>query len=141
MLAAGSSKRPLERPFKEDGLISFTATSDFDGTFEVVGNATHLGRFVGNGAYVVTGASSDGKVYFHVAATWTAADGSSIQIDMPNWVSDHSVTPPTSTGVVNVIGGTGRFLNASGSFSGDISPADIIPGAPNYITAQGTLVF
>lgn len=138
LLVAGSSKKPVERPFKEYGVISFAP----DGTFDVFGQATHMGRFVGHGASAVTGVSPDGlKVYFHVTATWTAADGSAIQIDMPNWVSDHTVTPATSTGVANVVGGTGRFLNATGSFFADISPADIIQGVPNILTADGTLAF
>jgi hypothetical protein len=131
-----------ERPFKAAGLISFTPTSDLGGTFGVVGNATHLGKFVGIGTYEVTGASPDGsKVYFHVAATWTAANGDTIEIDMPEWVGDYSVTPPTSTGVANIIGGTGRFFNASGSFFGDISPADITPGVPNNLTGEGAISY
>jgi len=132
----------VERPFKENGLIRFTPESDFAGTFEVVGNATHLGKFVGNGTYEVTGASDDGlKVYFHVAATWMAAKGDTIDIDMPEWVIDYSVTPPTSTGVASVIGGTGRFAGASGSFFGEISPADITPGLPNSLTGEGTITY
>jgi len=138
-----TSAQPQEsgkaRPFKETGLITF----NLDGaTFGVVGNATHLGKFVGHGTYVVTGVSEDGlKVYFHVAATWTAANGDTIDIDMPEWVNDNSVNPPTSTGVANIIGGSGRFVNASGSFLGDISPAAITPGVPNSLTAEGTITY
>ena len=130
---------PVERPFKETGIISFTAESDFAGTFGVAGNATHLGKFVGDGTYQVTGVSDDGlKVYFHVAATWTAAKGDTIDVDMPEWVIDYGATPPTSTGLVNIIGGTGRFAGASGSFLGDISPADTSSGV---IAGEGTISY
>ncbi len=133
---------PVERPLKEAGFISFTPTSEFGGTFGVVGNASHLGQFVGQGTYQATGISSDGlKVYFHVAATWTAANGDSIAIDCPDWVNDASVTPPTSTGVMNIIGGTGRFVDASGWFFGDISPANITPGVPNTLTGEGNIAY
>ena len=130
------------RPFKASALMSFNPTSDFAGTFEVVGNATHLGKFVGNGTYEVTDVSSDGsKVFFHVAVTWTAANGDSIQLDMPQWVNNLGVTPATSTGVANIIGGTGRFANASGSFFGDITPPSITPGVFNTLTADGTISY
>jgi hypothetical protein len=130
------------RPFKASSLISFTPTSDFGGTFGVVGNATHLGKFVGTGTYQVTGVSADGsKVYFHVTATWTAANGDTINLDMPEWVNDNSVNHPTSTGVANIIGGTGRFAGASGWYFGDISPPVITPGVPNDLTAVGTITY
>jgi len=138
----GSSKNPVERPMKEKGLILFTPTSDFGGTFGVVGNATHLGKFVGQGTYHVTGVSPDGlKIYFHVAATWTAANGDAVEIDCPDWVNDNSVNPPTSTGVMNFVGGTGRFVNASGSFFSVISPAVITLGVPNSLTGDGTITY
>jgi predicted ABC-type sugar transport system permease subunit len=101
-----------------------------------------LGKFVGKGTYQVTGASPDGlKVYFHVAATWTAANGNKLYLDMPQWVNDNSVTPPTSTGAANIIGGTGRFVNASGALFGEITPAVITPGVPNGLTMEGTITY
>jgi hypothetical protein len=60
---------------------------------------------------------------------------------MPEWVNDYSATPPTSTGVANVLGGTGRFAGASGSFLGEISPAEITPGVPNSLTGEGTITY
>ena len=132
----------VARPLKETGMISFTPTSDFGGTFGVVGTATHLGKFVGSGTYEVTGLSPDGlKVYFHVTATWTASNGDSIKIDCPEWVNDASITPPTSTGVMKIIGGTGRFADASGSFFSTISPAAITPGVPNTLTGEGNISY
>ena len=128
------------RPFKEKGLITF----NLDGTtFGVVGNATHLGKFVGKGTYEVIPPYDKipAIIHFHVAATWTAANGDTIDIDMPDWVSDHSVNPPTSTGVVNIIGGTGRFVNASGSFYSEISPPRVSPDVVNIITGEGTISY
>jgi hypothetical protein len=135
---------PVERPFKLAGLIDFAPTSDLGGTFGVVGNATHLGDFVGDGTYEVTGVSDDGlKVFFHVTATWTAANGDTIDLDMPDWVNqyDASGNAVSSTGLVNIIGGTGRFAGASGSYFGDISPPVINPGVPNDLTGEGTIAY
>jgi hypothetical protein len=126
------------RPFKLTGIF----TSPNDGTFRIVGTATHLGKFVAKGTIEFTSMSPDGmKLFMRGAATWTAANGDNIQIDLPEWVADYSVTPPTSTGVANIIGGTGRFVNASGSFFSEISPADSAPGVTQIITGEGTISY
>ena len=139
----GSLKNPVERPFKATGI--FTSVSDATGaagTFLTVGTATHLGKFVGQGTYEVTGVSSDGlKVFMHVAATWTAANGDTIDLYIADWVNDYSVTPPIATGFANIIGGTGRFANASGSYVANISPADAAPGVTQIWTAEGTISY
>ena len=126
------------RPFKVTGIF----TSPNDGTFGIVGTATHLGKFVAKGTLELTGVSPDGlKVFFHVAATWTAANGDTIGIEIPEWVIDYSVTPPASTGVATILPGTGRFVNASGSVFSEISPAEISPGVLNIITGEGTISY
>jgi hypothetical protein len=130
------------RPFTLAGIISFTPESDFGGTFGVVGTATHLGKFVGNGSYEVTGVSDDYSiVYMHVVATWTAANGDTITTEIPEWIRDFSVEPATSSGTLYITRGTGRFANASGSWFGDISPAPVTPGIANIFTAEGTISY
>ena len=142
----GTSAQPQTggkaRPFKANALITFLPTSDLGGDFEVVGNATHLGKFVGEGIYWITGVTDGGtKVHFHVQVTWTAANGDSIDLDMPDWVNDLSVTPATSTGTAVIVGGTGRFAKVSGSMFGIITPPEIIPGTPNDLTEEGTITY
>ena len=134
----GSLKNPVERPFNANG----ASVMNPDGTFLIVGTATHLGKFVGQGTYEVTGVSSDGlKVFMHVAATWTAANGDTIMLEILNWVNDYSVTPPIATGLANIIGGTGRFANASGSLFSDISPVNVSPGDTQILTSEGTISY
>ena len=132
------------RPFKATGIVAETITNPdgVSGAFVVVGTATHLGKFVSNVDYQVTAATPDLSVLFvHVWGKFTAANGDTIQIDIPEWVVDHTVTPPTSTGLANIIGGTGRFANASGSYVANISPADAAPGVTQIWTAEGTISY
>ena len=141
--SAQPKAKGTERPFKETGIISLTPdASGLAGTFGVVGTATHLGKFVGQGTYYVTGVSSDGKkVFMHVAATWTAANGDTIMLEIQDWVNDYSVTPPIATGLGNILGGTGRFANASGSLFSDISPVNVSPGDTQILTSEGTISY
>jgi hypothetical protein len=127
------------RPFKATAIY----TAGDPGTFQVAGNATHLGAFVGMGTYVITDGDLVNYTFFtlHVVATWTAANGDTITIDFPEWVNDNTVDPPTSTGAGNIIGGTGRFANATGSFFSDISPATTTPGVLNILTGEGTISY
>ena len=138
----GSLKNPVERPFKAVGIISFTPASASAGTFGVDGNATHLGDFVGNGTYQIYDVVGS-KVYMHVTATWTAANGGTIEFDMPEWVIqyDASGNAVSSTGLGNVIRGTGRFAHASGSMFSEISPAQDAPGVTQIVTGEGTISY
>lgn len=136
----GSAKHPVERPFKAAGIFTMAAdpNSALSGTFEVVGNATHLGKFVFPGDWQIVGATDTGLVTFHIWGTYTAANGDTIKVDCPNWVTQYDANgnAVTSTGVVNIIGGTGRFANASGSYVGNI-----FPGNPMHFTAQGNISY
>jgi len=128
------------RPFKATGIPTLVANPDdpsgLSGTFQIVGTATHLGNFVFPGYWTMkppTGA----LVYFHIWGTYTAANGDTVEIDCPEWVTDYSTAPVVSTGIVKIIGGTGRFANASGSYLGVLSPGD----APTFFTAEGTISY
>jgi hypothetical protein len=137
----GSLKNSVERPFKETGLISFTPTSDLGGTFEVVGNATHLGKFVFPGVYSVVDFELNDLGYLvtlHIHGIYTAANGDSIEVDCPLWVTQYlpDGSPVWSTGTVDIVGGTGRFAHASGSYVGNIFPGD-----PLLFAANGTISY
>jgi hypothetical protein len=130
------------RPFKATGIPTIVANPDgMSGTFEMVGTATHLGNFVFPGTYQVIGVGGPGIFLLHIIGTYTAANGDTIKIDCPDWVSDYSVSPVKSYGLVNIIGGTGRFANASGSYVGALLGA-VSPGdAPTLFIAQGTIAY
>lgn len=123
------------RPFKVTGIFTLDAET---GTFEVVGNATHLGKFVFPGFSEFVSATDTGLVTLHIYGTYTAANGDTIKVDCPDWVTqyDGSGNPVWSTGTVDIIGGTGRFANASGSYVGNIFPGDPMP-----FTANGTISY
>jgi hypothetical protein len=125
------------RPFKATGIPTLVADeSGLGGSFEIVGTATHLGKFVFPGRYDIIGVEGS-LVYFHITGTYTAANGDTIEIDCPDWVADYGVTPVPSTGMVNIIGGTGRFAHASGSYVGALFPGD----APTFFTAEGIISY
>jgi hypothetical protein len=129
------------RPFKATGIPALVADeSGLAGTFEIVGTATHLGNFVFPGSYEIVRVEGN-LVYFHITGTYTAANGDTIEIDCPNWVADYGVTPVNSQGLVYIIGGTGRFAHASGSYVGALLGALSPVDAPTFFAAQGTISY
>jgi len=129
------------RPFKAVGASNLTADpndpSGASGTFEVVGNATHLGNFFFPGTWKVVGVNAVGGYVYRVEGMYVAANGDTIKILCPDWGIDDGANPEFSTGIVQIIGGTGRFANASGSYKGSLSP---VPG-PTLFTAEGTISY
>ena len=126
------------RPFKATGIPTLSG-----GIFEFVGTATHLGNFDFPGTYVF---SRDPRltwplVYHHIHGTYTAANGDTIEVDCPNWESNYGVSPVTSWGLVNIIGGTGRFANASGWYVGELLGALQYGDAPTLFTAEGAIAY
>jgi hypothetical protein len=125
------------RPFKATGIFTsvYDEGSTSTGTFKVLGNATHLGKIVFAGPWEVIGGDFENYTYliFHVAGTYTAANGDTLEIDIPEWETDYTVTPSVGTGLVNIIGGTGRFANATGSYVGVI--------VAGQFTAEGTISY
>ena len=73
---------------------------------------------------------------FHVAGTYTAANGDTLVIDIPEWVEDYTSTPGVGTGLAEIKGGTGRFANASGWYE-----AVIILGETHLFAAEGTISY
>jgi hypothetical protein len=127
------------RPFNVTGI--FTQDAEGPGTFMVVGNATHLGKVVFPGVYSVVDVTPNDEGYLvtvHVQGTYTAANGDTINVDGPRWVTQYRPdnSPVWSSGLINIIGGTGRFANASGSYVGNISTGDIF-----ILTGEGTISY
>ena len=109
------------RPLKMSGIVTFV---DFAaGEMVVVGTATHLGKFVSYATW-----DPDYTVPLVVHADFTAANGDTLQAEFPAFVG--------ASGDATIIGGTGRFAGASGSYVGNIFPGDPMP-----FTANGTISY
>lgn len=131
----GSSKNPVERPFKAAGIFTSDPVTE---TFLVLGNATHLGKIVFAGSFSFVSATPAGLVTLHIQGTYTAANGDTIVVDCPNWVTQYDAggNALTSTGLVKINGGTGRFAGATGSYVGNIYAGDTLT-----FTAEGTITY
>jgi hypothetical protein len=127
------------RPFKVTGIYtSVSDASGTSGTWEAVGNATHLGQMVLTGPWEIIGGDlvDFTTLIFQVAGTYTAANGDTLDIDIPEWVIDYTVIPAVGTGLVEIKGGTGRFAHASGSYA-----AVIVYGDTAILTGEGTISY
>ena len=77
---------------------------------DATGNATHLGRFTATADWTLAMPAGFGT------STWTAANGDELST---SFTRQAVVTPPTITFTEThtITGGTGRFANASGTFT------------------------
>ena len=114
-------------PFKASGIV----TENTGNSMEVVGTATHLGRFDSQAHWEFNSSTFT----LHVWASFTAANGDTLQAEFPAWVVNPDGTIATS-GVAIITGGTGRFAGASGSYGGGFS-------GPNQeiFTVEGTISY
>ena len=116
-------------PFRGSAVGQDTSLSyGIDGihlTSEITGTGTHVGRFTQSLDYVL----SYDLVHFAGTATITAADGSKLfLVDVgtePGFASQQFPTPFSAT--FQVVGGTGRFADATGE--GSVSGIDYGQGA------------
>ena len=78
---------------------------------DAAGNATHLGRFTVTADWTVTTAGA-----IETSSTWTAANGDEF---FTRFTRGGVFVPPTATFTEThtITGGTGRFANASGTFT------------------------
>jgi hypothetical protein len=112
------------RPLKMSGIVTYVHyNDDFSGDMVVVGTATHLGKF---DSYAYWTPNPDGTL--HVYATFTAANGATLQAEFPAFVG--------YSGDATITGGTGRFAHASGSYVAGFSGADL-----TIFAAEGTISF
>jgi hypothetical protein len=109
------------RPLKMSGLVTFVDYGT--GTMEVVGTATHLGKFVSHAYWV-----PDYTVPLVVYADFTAANGDTLQAEFPVFVG--------VSGDATITGGTGRFAGASGSYVATFSGANL-----EIFSVEGTISY
>ncbi len=124
----GSSKNPVERPLKMSGIVLENTGS----SMEVVGTATHLGKFASQAYWeydVTIGA-------LHVWASFTAANGDLLEAEFPVWEFDPVAGVAADSGVATITGGTGRFAHASGSYVATFSGDNL-----EIFTVEGTIAY
>jgi len=117
--SAQSKDKEHARPFRFTGieLPGTTAPDGMSGRWIHVGNATHMGKVRGEGTYEILG-NENGVWFLHTLGTYTAANGDTIMVEGDKLAIDYNVHPPVGSGTFEVVGGTGRFANASGSLVG-----------------------
>jgi hypothetical protein len=105
------AKGGSELPFKGtlEGLET-VGTVPSEHHIDATGNASHLGRFALTADFTVSGLTGSGTT------TWTAANGDEFST---SFTAHAVVVPPTLTATEThtISSGTGRFANASGTFT------------------------
>lgn len=105
--AKGGSELPFKGTY--EGLET-VGTVPSHHHLDATGNATHLGRFTVTAAWTIGPAGGSGT------STWTAANGDELHTSFTR----HGVPAPptiTFTETHTITGGSGRFANASGTFT------------------------
>ena len=105
--ARGASELPFKGTY--EGLET-VGTVPSHHHLDATGNATHLGRFTVRAVWTLAATGNFGT------STWTAADGDEFST---SFARRGVVAPPTITFTEThtITSGTGRFANASGSFT------------------------
>ena len=83
-------------------------------TIEETGFATHLGRYHGEGIFVLAGVNADGTFHFITSVTYTAANGDILET---TGTADVDLVTGITVGEDTFVGGTGRFADATGTVS------------------------
>jgi len=101
-------------------------------SMDVVGTATHLGKFASKAYWEYD--STIGAL--HVWASFTAANGDILEAEFPAWGFDPVTGAVSGSGVATITGGTGRFAHASGSYVATFSGDNL-----EIFTAEGTISY
>ena len=131
MLAVAGSGAALAHqaavPFKGKGANSFTGGSGNTVTASGSGQATHLGEYTRTEALTFTS-----PVDFTGWVVFVADNGDELRCDM----TGHFVSATGAVGTYLIVGGTGRFTNATGQ--AEFSATLTSPGTFN-VTFDGTV--
>jgi hypothetical protein len=128
---SGPATAGKQVPFqgKESGVLTQAGFSFPFVTFSVVGEgeASHVGRFTLNGQVAINVITEDATGVF----TLTAANGDMLFLTL---VAGPPIDPTHSGGDFTIVGGTGRFQGATGSFTDQIEFAFPLGASPNPFT-------
>lgn len=124
--AKGGSELPFKGTYQG---VESVGTVSSEHHLEATGNATHLGRFAVTARWTVTPAGA-----IDTFSTWRAANGDELHTTFTR-----SRVTLTFTEVHTIVGGTGRFANASGVFTVvQIRALSALP-SDNSATIDGTI--
>ena len=131
-VATTEAKGGSELPFKGtyEGLEKVVTATEHQ-LIDATGNATHLGRFTVTAAWTLAPTGGVGT------STWTAANGDELHTSFTR----HAVPAPptiTFTETHTITGGTGRFANASGTFT-VVQTRGLLMPYNNSATIDGTI--
>jgi len=118
-------------PFKLSGtavLTSFDPVTQI-GTFAIIGQGTHVGRWTGTATVV----SAPDSLSSEGALTVVAADGSILDII----AEATTIDPTTDAGTYEIDGGTGRFEGATGAGAFVVRSN---PDGTSSITLDGVII-
>ena len=106
--AKGGSELPFKGTYEGEEKV---LTPPSHHHLDALGNATHLGLFTVTADWTVTTAGA-----IETSSTWTAANGDKLST---SFTRQGRFVPPTATFTEThtITGGTGRFANASGTFT------------------------
>lgn len=146
-----AKKGPKTRPFKGSLSYTFAPSQDLPcdcgsffpvGTFEGTGNLSHFGKSYSQIKPCVTPIIENGQqIGEHVGvecAFFEAANGD--RVEMYTYPYDLYYSPVGAVGyaTVDFVGGTGRFANASGSFTGKVT---VGPTGATFTDLNGTIIY
>jgi hypothetical protein len=118
-------------PHKASGAAQFVSPNDFIGS----GNATHLGKYTEVGNVAFTPTSSPTVLAVDGWSNYTAANGDELHALLHGELD-------ASTGVITVtvsyVGGTGRFLHATGSSN---LAGQLLGGGAAVIAVHGNIQY
>ena len=123
----------VERPFRLEGttLVLGNPFAPEGAQMKGAGQATHLGSWVNEG--VIFFDASSGPPFAATAIVhFTAANGDKLDIILAGQIDLSGV----ATATYHIVGGTGRFANASGT--GDFTAQPNVDGSLHY-TAAGVI--
>ena len=114
---ASAAQGGTDRPLRSDGevttvlnLCAFPLSGTIEGSFR--------GAHLGNGTTALNFVITPGAVQTG-SGTLTAANGDVLVVTFSGIITDTSPTHNTSTSVFTITGGTGRFEDATGTFTAD----------------------
>jgi hypothetical protein len=151
-LNSGAMAKTTGRPFKGSVLYTLDTTISLPcncgsmstlGSFKGVGTLTHFGLMTSKNKTCVAPILVNGNfIGYHITitcGTFTTANGDEIAVDIPTYDVFFNSTSATGTMTGNFTGGTGRFVNATGSFTGTITIPISNPAIATLTNIDGSI--
>jgi hypothetical protein len=121
---AAAARGGTDRPLRSDGEVTTVlnlCASPFAGTIEGSFRGAHIGKGTSALDFVI----APGTPFQTGSGTLTAANGDLVFVTFSGIITNTSPTNNTSTSVFTITGGTGRFEDATGTFTVDAVGANV----------------